>query len=110
VAPELIAIKPSSERDPDGSKLSYVLCAHLALERASLNRSAMVHLMAALSVPVGFVAVWPELLSPEERRLVILSWGLSTVAAVTAKIREWRWRWRRDSQAAEIREDLPAGQ
>ena len=104
---DFIAFEASSENDPDGAKLRHVLGAHFAHERVRARRVVLVHWLAALSLPVWLAALRPGWPSPGSRRLLLAAWILSAVLAGASLFREWRWRVRRDREAADIRAELP---
>jgi hypothetical protein len=107
MAYDLIAIRPSEKRDPDGSKLREVLNSHLALERARSSRVVWVHAMAGLSIPVWLACLWPSCLSGTNRRLLLGGWAMVATMVLLRLVAEWRWRLRRDSYAEGLRGDLP---
>jgi len=107
VGPDYIAFEASPERDPDGSRLRDVLNAHYTLERVRFHRAVLFHWTAVLSLPVWLVALRPGWLSPEARRLLLVSWALSALLAAASAIRERWWRARLDSKAADIGAELP---
>jgi hypothetical protein len=106
---EVIEVKASAAKDPDGRKLNSAVSAHLHLERARFKRIAHVHGLAVLSIPTWLVALWPESPPVHVRRLVLLGWAVSAFATVAAAVREWRWLARRDSHAADMRVDPGSG-
>jgi hypothetical protein len=107
VGPDFIAFEASTERDPDGSRLRDVLNAHFALERARQLRAVLVHWLAAFSLLVWLAAVRPGWPSVETNRGLLAGWALSALAATVAIVREWRWRVRLGSRAADIGAELP---
>ena len=52
----IIQVRPDRTSDPDGSRMSRFLVAHLMLERAVARRVALVHLVAILGAPLFICA------------------------------------------------------
>jgi hypothetical protein len=101
VAESYIVVKPSPERDPDGSKLRAALQAHAALERAEAARILMVYFVALFSVPNGILALWRDALSGL-RGLAFAVWAASVAGVILAGASEWRHRRRREEVMAEL--------
>jgi hypothetical protein len=96
-----IVIRPSPERDRDGSKLRQTLEAQVAIERAHALRLLLVHVVAWLSVPVGIGAAWPA--PPAGMRgLFLAGWATSLVGALIAGTAEWKHHRRRSGLLADM--------
>lgn len=96
-----IVIRPSAERDPDGSKLRGTLEAQMAIDRASAMRQLMVHLVAWFSVPVALCAAWTG--APRQARgLVLAAWATALAGALIAGAWEWKHHRRRTGLMAAL--------
>jgi hypothetical protein len=94
---EVLVVATSRQRDPDGSKLRKLLQIQFALERAQSLRDLFIHLLAAASLPLGWLVAWPAASGARLRSLTLAGWltclvGLSIAAA-------WEGRSRRRSSA-----------
>lgn len=58
---EIIQVRPDRTSDPDGSRMSRFLAAHLSLERAVARRVFHVHLLALVAVPLFLCIAAPSL-------------------------------------------------
>ena len=58
---EILQVRPDPRSDPDGSRMSRFLLAHLLLERAVARRVLLVHVMALLAVPLFLCVAVPTL-------------------------------------------------
>jgi len=98
---DVIVVGTSRQRDPDGSKLRGLLQTQFALERAQLFRDLFVHLLAAASLPLGYLVARPA--SGGGLRAVTLACWLTCLFALSvAAACEGRWRRR----TAALRDDL----
>lgn len=95
-----IVVRPSPERDPDGSKLRETLQVQLAIERAHSVRELMVYVVAWLSVPMGLLAFWRG--APGPRNLVLAAWATSLAGVLVAGASEWKHHRRRSDLMAEL--------
>lgn len=85
-----LVIEPSEADDPGKARLSRVLEAQLAIERAYSFRVLLVHLLGALSVPLWFSAVFPRWVPEGPLFLVLALWALCMTGAFLALISEGR--------------------
>jgi di/tricarboxylate transporter len=80
-------------REPgDRSRLEAVLSADAARERARALRSRLVHLLAALGLPLWLVGGWPGAFSVGFRAFAVTAFGACLAAVLLAAAREWRWQ------------------
>lgn len=83
-----IVLHGSKERDPDGQKVSAVLRAHYACERSREMRTLLVYVLAASSVLVWPLAVWPRFDGGRLRALALAFWAATFASVVAAWIQE----------------------
>ena len=58
---EILQVRPDPRSDPDGSRMSRFVAAHLLLERAVARRVLLVHALALLAVPLFLCVAIPSL-------------------------------------------------
>src|SRR5689334_5486747 len=92
MAHDFVVVGVSRQRDPDGSKLRGFLQSQLALERAQSFRDLFVHLLAIVSLPLGFLAARSAGSGTGFRSLTLAGWLTCTVALVLAAANEWKYR------------------
>lgn len=61
MASEIFQVRPDPRSDPDGSRMSRFLAAHLLLERAVARRVLLVHVLALFAVPLFLCIAVPSL-------------------------------------------------
>jgi hypothetical protein len=79
---EIIQVRPDPRSDPDGSRMSRFLAAHLLLERAVARRVLLVHLVALIGGPFFLCAAIPSLHGG--LRLTLALFGVALLAALWA--------------------------
>ena len=89
---DFVAVGVSPQRDPDGSKLRTFLQSQIALERAQALRDFLIHLLAAASLPLGFLVVRPVGSVTGFRSVTLAGWLTCTIALGLTAAREWRHR------------------
>jgi len=99
---EVVVVATSRQRDPDGSKLRGFLQNQFALERAQALRDLFVHLLAAASLPLGYLVVRPVGGGSGFRSLTLAGWLTCLVGLCVAA--GWEGRTRRRSGA--LRKEL----
>jgi len=98
---DVIVVGTSRHKDPDGRKLRGLLQTQFALERAQLLRDLFVHLLAAASLPLGYLVARPP--NGGGLRSVTLAGWLTCLAGLSiAAVCEGRWRRR----SAALRDEL----
>jgi hypothetical protein len=102
MAEDFVVVAVSRRKDPDGRKLRTFLQSQLALERAQSIRDLLVHLLAAASLPLGFLAARSTGASTGLRSLALAGWLTCTLALVFTGACEWRYRRR----CAALKHDL----
>lgn len=103
---EPITLPASGERGRLSPRLSAVLLADAARERARNVRDALTMLVAVLGLPLWLVAGWPAHFSPHLRVLAATTWAVAAIAVVIALGRE-RWWSRVRSRRVEALGPLP---
>jgi lysylphosphatidylglycerol synthetase-like protein (DUF2156 family) len=86
----------------DRSKLEAALSADSARERARTRRGRLVHLLAALGLPLWLAAAWPGVLSTDFRALATTAFAVCLAAVVLAMGSEWRWQRARSDRIAAL--------
>ena len=76
---EILQVRKDPGSDPDGSRMSRFLAAHLLLERAVARRVLLVHLMALVAVPLFLCAFVPSLHRGVGLTLVLFGVALAAV-------------------------------
>ncbi len=92
MARDFIVVGVSRQKDPDGSKLRGFLQSQLALERAQSLRDLFVHLLAAVSLPLGFLVARSARGATGFRSLTLAGWLTCTLALALAGVSEWKYR------------------
>jgi len=92
MARDFVVVGVSRQKDPDGRKLRGFLQSQLALERAQSFRDLFVHLLAVVSLPLGFLVARSAGGRTGFRSLTLAGWLTCTVALVLAAVYEWRYR------------------
>jgi hypothetical protein len=110
VPEEFILVKPSPEKDPDGSKLDGVLAAQIAIHEARTRRDAWMHLLALTSIPVWFIAAWPAQPSEGARSVVLAAWATCFAVVLAFVAREWRSRRRQVALLEALRATRSSGE
>jgi hypothetical protein len=100
--PTLLALSASKPGDGDGSRLDRALRAVSAFERARALRVGLIHLLAALSVPVWLTAAWPGSFSLDLRRAATGAFAVALGLVVAAAARERWWQRRRSLDIAQL--------
>jgi len=85
----MLQFRFNSKLDSGGFNLRALLKAQITYEHLSGFRSLYVHLMAVVALPVWLQAIWPNLLPPETRFLVLALWGVLFSLASCATIMEF---------------------
>ena|SRR5436190_3034061 len=96
-----VVVGVSRRKDPDGSKLRTFLRSQIALERAQALRDLLTHLMAAASLPLGFL-VFSTGAGTSFRSFTLAGWLTCTIALAVTAVREWQHRRR----CATLKRDL----
>ena len=100
---DVLVVGTGREKDPDGRKLRALLQTHFALERAQSFRDLFVHLLAAASFPLAYLAAQRASTGASLRALTLAGWltclGALSISAI------WEGRCRRRSAA--LRKQLP---
>ena len=96
-------VRPSPTADPDGAMLRGVLQAQAAIDRARSLRGASLHLLAAASLPLAFLAAGPERSSAGFRSATLTSWTICFGGLAIAGFVEWKYRRKRASLASKLR-------
>ncbi|HMF44574.1 MAG TPA: hypothetical protein VKQ32_28060 [Polyangia bacterium] len=98
-----VVVGVSPQKDPDGRKLRSFLQSQIALERAQALRDLLIHLLAAASLPLGFlVARSADGRSTSFRSVALAGWLACTIALGLTAAREWQHRRR----CAALKRDL----
>lgn len=92
---DIIVVRPSKERDPDGSLLQETLNVHLALEHACSIRGLLVYVLGVLSAPVWIAAAVPTRVPHGVRSVALAAWAMCLSGVVWAIISEWKLRRKR---------------
>jgi hypothetical protein len=92
MAHDFVVVGVSRQKDPDGRKLRGFLRSQLALQRAQSFRDLFVHLLAAVSLPLGFLVAGSASHPTGFRSLTLAGWLTCTVALVLAAVNEWKYR------------------
>ena len=87
---DFIVVRPSRERDPDGSLLRGVLQLHLMIERARHLRVFLVYLLSLLGVPIWLTAALPTRVPQSLRAPSLDAWAICLLGLVLAIVSEWR--------------------
>ena len=99
---DVIVVGMSRQKDPDGRKLRGLLQTQFALERAQALRDLFVHLLAAASLPLGYLVARPASARPSLRSVTLAGWLTCLAALAIAVICQARWRRR----SAALRDEL----
>lgn len=100
---DVLVVGTSRQRDPDGRKLRTLLQTQFALERAQGLRDLFVHLLAASSLPLGYLVARSGGTGASLRTITLACWLTCLVGLSMAAVREGRCRRR----SAALREELP---
>jgi hypothetical protein len=92
VPEQLLALKLSKTRDPDGVSLRGVLELHVEIERARRGRQVLVYVLGGLGVPVWLSAALPDVLPKTARSFSLAAWAVCFLCAGSVLISEWRLR------------------
>jgi hypothetical protein len=76
---EILQVRPDPQSDPDASRMSRFLIAHLLLERAVARRVLLVHVMALLGVPLFLCTAVPSLHAALRLTLALFAVALAAV-------------------------------
>jgi hypothetical protein len=98
-----VVVGVSGRKDPDGSKLRTFLQSQIALERAQSLRDLFVHLLAAVSLPLGLLVARSAAGATSFRSVTLAGWSTCTVALLFAAFNEWKYRRR----CSALKQDLP---
>jgi len=98
---EVLVVGTSRQRDPDGSKLRDLLQTQFALERAQSLRDLFVHLLAAVSLPLGYLVARPAS-GGSFRSLTLAAWLTCLVGLTISAMREGRTRRRSGALRREL--------
>ena len=79
---------PGQERD--GTRLQGLLDLALSLERLTGYRRLLTAAVSVLAVPIWVLAIWPQALPAEDRRFLLMGFGVVLLLAVASLAREWR--------------------
>src|SRR5437762_13934148 len=82
----------ASSGGPGGPRLCALLAKHRACERAGAIRAAALHGIAATSVALCAIVLWPASVPASARAATIALWGVCAIAALVAGIAERRLR------------------
>jgi hypothetical protein len=96
-----VVIGVSRRKDPDGRKLRIFLQSQIAVERAQALRDLLTHLLAAASLPLGFLVLSAGA-GTSFRSVTLAGWLTCTIALAVTAGREWRHRRR----CAALKRDL----
>jgi len=99
---DFVVVGVSPQRDPDGRKLRTFLQSQIAIERAQAHRYLLVHLLAAASLPLGFLVARSAGSGTGFRSVTLAGWLTCTIALGLTAVREWRHRRR----CAALKRDL----
>lgn len=99
---DFVVLRPSPERDPDGSRMQEALRVHFACEAALGARRLFVSGMAWASVAVWPVAIWPGALPARVEGVALAVWPGLFLGALVAFAAEWHWRTIRARLALEL--------
>jgi hypothetical protein len=89
---DFIVVRPSRERDPDGSLLRGVLHLHFMIERARHLRVLLVYLLSLLGVPIWLTTALPTRVPQSLRTPSVDAWVICLLGLVLAIVSEWRLR------------------
>ena len=87
-----VVVGVSRRRDPDGRKLRTFLQSQIALERAQALRDLLTHVLAAASLPLGFLVLRSTNAGAGFRAATLALWLTCTIALALTAVREWRYR------------------
>jgi hypothetical protein len=90
VPEDFIVVKPSRERDPDGSLLRGVLELHFMIEHARHVRVFLAYVLGLLSVPIWLTAVLPTWVPQSLRSSSLDAWAVCLLGLVLVIASEWR--------------------
>lgn len=99
---DFVVLRPSPDRDPDGSRMRAAVRAHYAFEAALGARRLFVSGMAWASVAVWPVATWPGALPPRVESWARFVWAALFVGTLVAFAVERHWRTIRARLAVEL--------
>lgn len=99
---DVLVVGTSRQKDPDGRKLRTLLQTQFALERAQSLRDLFVHLLAAASLPLGYLVARPASGASSLRSITLAGWLTSLVTLSITAVWEGRCRHR----SAALREEL----
>ena len=99
---DFVVVGVSPQKDPDGRKLRTFLQSQIAIERAQAVRDLLIHLLAAASVPLGFLVLRSASAGTGFRSLTLAGWLTCTIALAVTAAREWQYRRR----CAALKRDL----
>ncbi len=106
---EMLQVRQDPGSDPDGSRMSRFLAAHLLLERAVARRVLLVHLMALVAVPLFVCALIPSLHGGVRLALALFGGALAAVLQALHRENLHRVAVRRAASAVEVSRLDPRG-
>lgn len=99
---DFVVVGVSPQKDPDGRKLRTFLQSQIAVERAQALRDLLIHLLAAASLPLGYLVARSADAGTGFRSVALAGWLTCTIGLGLTALREWTHRRR----CAALKRDL----